>query len=177
MAVCAGYQLLGRYYAPADGPPIEGIGALDLVTEAGPTRFIGHAAVECDLGSGMRLLAGFENHGGRTHLGSGTRPLGRVLAGNGNNGADGTEGARYREVYATYLHGPVLPKYPWLTDHLLARAIARRHPDFGPLTPLADQAEADAHAAALRLARRPAGRRRAAALGRPAALMARLAGR
>ncbi len=131
MAVCAGYQLLGRYYAPADGPPIEGIGVLDLVTEGGATRFIGHAAVDCDLGSGTRrLLAGFENHSGRTYLGSGTRPLGRVLAGSGNNGKDGTEGARYREVYATYLHGPVLPKNPWLADHLLGRAlrIATRMP-------------------------------------------------
>ena len=164
LAVCAGYQLLGRYYAPSEGPRIEGIDVLDVVTEAGPTRFIGHVAVDCDFGSGNRgQLTGFENHRGRTHLGSGVQPLGHVLAGGGNNGEDGTEGARYREVYATYLHGPVLPKNPWLADHLLSRALARRYPDFGPLAPLADGVEAEAHAASLRLARRPAGRWRAAA--------------
>ena len=163
LAVCAGYQLLGRSYAPAGGPPIQGLGVLDAVTEGGPTRFIGHVAVECDLGSGRKhRLTGFENHSGRTYLGSGTKPLGRVLAGAGNNGEDGTEGARYREVYATYLHGPVLPKNPWLADHLLSRALAHRYQDFDPLTPLTDQAEARAHAAALRLAQRPAGKLRAA---------------
>lgn len=165
LAVCAGYQLLGRYYAPADGPLIPGLGVLDAVTEAGPTRFIGHVAVQCDLGAGSQgQLTGFENHSGRTQLGSGAEPLGRVLAGSGNNGEDGTEGARYREVYATYLHGPVLPKNPWLADHLLSRALAHRYTDAGPLAPLTDQAEAQAHAAALRLARRrPARRWRTAA--------------
>jgi lipid II isoglutaminyl synthase (glutamine-hydrolysing) len=163
LTVCAGYQLLGKYYAPPDGPVIQGLGVLDVVTEGGPTRFIGHVAAECDLGSGLHQLTGFENHSGRTYLGSDAQPLGRVLAGAGNNGEDGTEGARYREVYATYLHGPVLPKNPWLADHLLSRALARRYPDFGPLAPLADGVEAEAHAAALRLAQRPAGRWRAAA--------------
>jgi lipid II isoglutaminyl synthase (glutamine-hydrolysing) len=159
LTVCAGYQLLGKYYAPPDGPVIQGLGVLDVVTEGGPTRFIGHVAAECDLGSGRQhQLTGFENHSGRTYLGSGAQPLGRVLAGAGNNGEDGTEGARYREVYATYLHGPVLPKNPWLADHLLSRALARRYPDFGPLAPLEDGVEAQAHAAALRLARRPASR-------------------
>jgi CobQ-like glutamine amidotransferase family enzyme len=174
LAVCAGYQLLGRYYAPSDGPPIQGLGVLDVVTEAGATRFIGHVAVQCDLGpdSGLQI-AGFENHSGRTYLGSEAKPLGHVLGGAGNNGEDGTEGARYREVYATYLHGPVLPKNPQLADHLLRRALAHRYPDFGPLPPLTDQAEAQAHAASLRLARRPAARWRAAAaaamsrMGRP----------
>jgi CobQ-like glutamine amidotransferase family enzyme len=173
LAVCAGYQLLGRYYAPPDGAPIEGLGVLDAVTDGGPTRFIGHVAVECDFGSGgARQLTGFENHSGRTRLGSGAKPLGRLLAGAGNNGEDGTEGARYREVYATYLHGPVLPKNPWLTDYLLSRALAHRYPDFGPLAPLTDQVETQAHAAALRLALRPQGRWRAATaavsrIGRP----------
>jgi lipid II isoglutaminyl synthase (glutamine-hydrolysing) len=163
LAVCAGYQLLGVTYTPAGGPPMTGLGVLDVVTRAGPARFIGHVAVECDLGSGRPgRLTGFENHSGRTYLGAGAKPLGRVLAGGGNNGEDRTEGARYREVYATYLHGPVLPKNPWLADHLLARALAHRYPDFGPLSPLTDQAEARAHAAALRLARRPASRWRTA---------------
>jgi CobQ-like glutamine amidotransferase family enzyme len=164
LAVCAGYQLLGKYYQPPAGPAIEGVGVLDVVTEGGPTRFIGHVAAECDLGSGRGgQLTGFENHSGRSYLGSDVEPLGRVLAGAGNNGEDGTEGARYRQVYATYLHGPVLPKNPWLADHLLATAIARRHPGFGPLAPLADETEYQAHAAALRLARRQPIRRRGAA--------------
>ena len=173
LAVCAGYQLLARYYTPVNGPEIQGIGVLDAVTNGGPTRFIGHVAAQCDLGSGSQhQLAGFENHSGRTYLGDDAKPLGHVLAGAGNNGEDGTEGARYREVYATYLHGPVLPKNPWLADHLLSRALAHRYQDFGPLPPLRDQTEAQAHAAALRLAVRPAGRWRAAAdamsrIGRP----------
>jgi CobQ-like glutamine amidotransferase family enzyme len=166
LAVCAGYQLLGHYYAPSEGPRIEGIDVLDVVTEAGPTRFIGHVAVDCDFGSGNRgQLTGFENHSGRTRLGSGAEPLGHVLAGGGNNGEDGTEGARYREVYATYLHGPVLPKNPWLADHLISRALEHHYSDVGPLEPLTDQAEAQAHAASLRLARRPARRWRAASVG------------
>ena len=174
LAVCAGFQLLGRHYAPVQGPPIPGLGVLDAVTEGSQARFIGHVVAECDLGSGRpHQLTGFENHSGRTYLGSGTKPLGRVLTGAGNNGQDRTEGARYREVYATYLHGPVLPKNPWLADHLLARALAHRYQDFGPLAPLTDQAEAQAHAAALRLARPPATKWRAAAaaavfrMGRP----------
>jgi hypothetical protein len=159
LAVCAGYQLLGRYYAPSGQPPITGIGALDAVTEGGSTRFMGHIAVSCDVGQGgPRRLVGFENHSGRTYLGPGVAPLGRVIAGSGNNGEDGAEGARYREVYATYLHGPALPKNPWLTDHLISRALLHRYRDagtLGSLTPLHDQAEAEAHAAALRLACSP----------------------
>lgn len=166
LAVCAGYQLLGKYYAPASAPPITGIGVLDAVTEGGSTRFMSHIAVACDLGhGGPRRLVGFENHSGRTYLGPGAGPLGQVIAGSGNNGEDGTEGARYREVYATYLHGPVLPKNPWLTDHLISRALQHRYRDAGTLDSLAsleDQAEAEAHAAALRLACRPADRWRAA---------------
>ena len=171
LAVCAGYQLLGKYYAPAAPagapgvpapPPIDGIGVLDVVTEGGSTRFMSHIAVSCDLGQGGRhSLVGFENHSGRTYLGSGVTPLGRVIAGSGNNGEDGTEGARYRDVYATYLHGPVLPKNPWLTDHLISRALLHRYGDAEvplSLALLEDRAEAQAHAAALRLACRPPGR-------------------
>jgi lipid II isoglutaminyl synthase (glutamine-hydrolysing) len=156
LAVCAGYQLLGKYYAPSGEEPITGIGVLDAVTEGGSTRFMGHIAVACDLGQGeQHQLVGFENHSGRTYLGSGTYPLGHVIAGSGNNGEDGTEGARYREVYATYLHGPALPKNPWLTDHLISRALLHRYQDTettDSLAPLADQTEAEAHAAAFRLA-------------------------
>jgi CobQ-like glutamine amidotransferase family enzyme len=178
LAVCAGYQLLGKCYAPAAAPPISGIGVLDVVTEGGSTRFMSHIAVACDLGQGRQhQLVGFENHSGRTYLGPGTHPLGQVIAGSGNNGEDGTEGARYRQVYATYLHGPVLPKNPWLADHLLATAIARRHPGFGPLAPLADETEYQAHAAALRLARRPVRRRGAAAVKSRLGLSSRPPGR
>lgn len=171
LAVCAGFQLLGRSYAPPDGPPLQGIGVLDAVTEGGSVRFIGHAAVKCELTPERQCwLTGFENHSGRTYLGSGTQPLGHVLAGGGNNGEDRTEGARYREVYATYLHGPLLPKNPFLADHLLARALAHRYPDVGPLAPLTDQTEARAHSAALRAATQPTGRWRAAS----AAVMTRI---
>jgi hypothetical protein len=174
LAVCAGYQLLAKYYAPADGAPIPGIGVLDAVTEGGGNRFMSHIAVACDFGQGRQhTLVGFENHSGRTYLGPGASPLGRVIAGSGNNGEDGTEGARYREVYATYLHGPVLPKNPWLTDHLIARALQHRYRDAGTvvsLQALEDETETEAHTAALRLACQPAGRlagrRRAAAAAR-----------
>jgi CobQ-like glutamine amidotransferase family enzyme len=163
LAVCAGYQLLGKYYAPSGEPPIEGIGALDVVTEGGSTRFMSHIAVACDFAQGGRhRLVGFENHSGRTYLGPGASPLGRVIAGSGNNGEDGSEGALYREVYATYLHGPVLPKNPWLTDHLISKALLHHYPDAGTpdsLAPLHDQTEAQAHAAALRLACPPRGSR------------------
>src|SRR6202034_3202929 len=117
---------------------------------------------DCDSGSATGgQLTGFENHSGRTRLGSGAEPLGRVLAGGGNNGEDGTEGARYREVYPTYLHAPGLPKTPCLPDPLTSGALEHRYSDVGPLEPLTDQAEAQAHAASLRLARRPARRWRA----------------
>lgn len=155
LAVCAGYQLLGRYYTPVAGPSLPGLGVLDVVTEGSQERFIGHAAVECDAGTGeQHRLTGFENHSGRTYLGSGVEPLGRVMAGSGNNGEDGTEGARYKGVYATYLHGPVLPKNPWLADLLITKALAHRYQDPDPLSPLPDKEEAQAHAAALRLAER-----------------------
>jgi len=166
LAVCAGYQLLAHSYTPSAGPSIQGLGILDAVTEAGPVRFIGHLGIECsDFGpassgssasTGGRRLVGFENHSGRTFLGDGARPLGRVIAGAGNNGEDHTEGARYREVYATYMHGPVLPKNPWFADHLLSRALAHRYQDVEPLAPLADQTEDQAQDAALRLAVRQA---------------------
>jgi hypothetical protein len=171
LAVCAGYQLLGKYYAPTGAEPISGIGVLDAVTEGGSTRFMSHIAVACDLGhGGQHRLVGFENHSGRTYLGPGADPLGLVIAGSGNNGEDGTEGARYRQVYATYLHGPLLPKNPWLTDQLISMALVHRYGDaewLEALTPLEDNAEAAAHAAAFRLACRPAPRWRTAMTARP----------
>ncbi|MDR7523212.1 MAG: glutamine amidotransferase [Armatimonadota bacterium] len=141
LAVCGGYQLLGRFYRPAEGPDLEGLGLLDLHTvHPGPRapRLIGNIVVR-EAASG-RMLVGFENHGGRTHLGPGARPLGTVLAGFGNNGQDRTEGAVSGTVYGTYLHGPLLPKNAWLADHLIALALQRRYGEV-LLAPLPDEEE------------------------------------
>jgi len=159
LAVCAGYQLLGHYYQPFTGPRLEGVGALDLRTEGGSTRFMNHIAVECDFAEGgPQTLVGFENHSGRTYLGRRAEPLGRVVAGSGNNGEDGGEGARYRQVYGTYLHGPILPKNPWFTDHLIRAGLRHRYADVAPLAALPDGAEERAHTAAMQLAMRLKGK-------------------
>jgi CobQ-like glutamine amidotransferase family enzyme len=123
LAVCGGYQLLGHSYAMGD-EELPGVGLVDLrtVREPGP-RLIGNCAIEADLGGGQRVIAGFENHGGRTYLGEGERPLGRVLKGHGNNGKDGFEGVRRGNVIGTYLHGPLLPKNVWLADRLIGLAL------------------------------------------------------
>lgn len=150
LAVCGGYQLLGRYYRAAGGEDLPGIGLLDLWTEhPGPRgrRLIGNLVV-CPLGGGS-VLVGFENHGGRTFLGPGVAPLGRVLYGFGNNGQDGWEGGVRGHVYGTYLHGPLLPKNPAFADRLLQEALARRYPGI-QLPPLPDVLEAQARAAILR---------------------------
>ena len=124
LAVCGGYQLLGSGYEMGD-ETLPGVGLVDVhtVREPGP-RLIGNCAIEADLGAGPRVIAGFENHGGRTYLGSGERPLGRVLRGHGNNGNDSYEGVHRGNVIGTYLHGPLLPRNPWVADWLLARALA-----------------------------------------------------
>ena len=159
LAVCAGYQLLGHVYRPYVGDELTGAGVLDLETVGGSTRFMNHIAVECDFAAGgKQSLVGFENHSGRTYLGTRAQPLGNVIAGSGNNGEDGFEGARYRQVYATYLHGPVLPKNPWLTDHLIYHALRHRYGDVETLKPLWDAAEERAHEAALKMALRLKGR-------------------
>jgi CobQ-like glutamine amidotransferase family enzyme len=149
LAVCGGYQLLGRSYQLGD-LVLPGLGLFDAVTvrEEGP-RLIGNVAIEVELRPGeRRVLAGFENHGGRTYLGSGTAPLGRVLKGHGNNGSDGHEGARDRGVIGTYLHGPLLPKNAWFADWLIETALRRER----ELEPLDDELEAAAHADARRAA-------------------------
>src|SRR5205085_1784432 len=123
LAVCGGYQLLGSSYAMGD-ETLPGVGLVDLrtVREPGP-RLIGNCAIEADLGTGTRVIAGFENHGGRTYLGDGERPLGRVIKGFGNNGRDRTEGVHRGNVIGTYLHGPLLPKNVWLADRLIELAL------------------------------------------------------
>ena len=152
LSICAGFQLLGHYYKPSQGPELKGVGLLDFYTEGGSTRFMTHMAMECDLeGVGKKILVGYENHSGRTWLGDNVQPLGKVIVGWGNNGKDGFEGARYKQVYGTYLHGPLLPKNPWFTDYLIQRALERRYGKV-ELTPLDDAAENVAHETALKLA-------------------------
>ncbi|MDP2710550.1 MAG: glutamine amidotransferase [Solirubrobacteraceae bacterium] len=149
LGVCGGYQLLGHRYALGD-EEIPGLGLVDLETirSDGP-RLIGNVAIEVDLdGDGtLRTLAGFENHAGRTQLGAGERPLGRVLKGHGNTGSSGAEGIRRDGVIGTYLHGPLLPKNAWFADWLIARALGLRQ-----LAALDDAFEDAAHAEARRAA-------------------------
>jgi CobQ-like glutamine amidotransferase family enzyme len=150
LAVCGGYQLLGESYQLGE-ETLPGLGLADLrtVREPGP-RLIGNVAIETDLGGEKRLLAGFENHGGRTYLGPGARPLGRVVKGHGygNNGGDGLEGVWRDNLLGTYLHGPLLPKNAWLADHLIELALGRRYGERPALEPLSDELERAAHASA-----------------------------
>ncbi|MEA2387791.1 MAG: hypothetical protein QOG41_564 [Thermoleophilaceae bacterium] len=148
LAVCGGYQLLGEAYEMGD-ETLPGVGLVDLRTVREPgSRLIGNCAIEADLGgAGARVIAGFENHGGRTYLGAGERPLGRVVRGHGNNGKDGFEGVHRGNVIGTYLHGPLLPKNVWLADRLIELALGVE------LEPLADDSMEDAaHASARRAA-------------------------
>jgi len=154
LGVCGGYQLLGHSYS-LDGEQIEGVGLLDVhtVREPGP-RLIGNVAIEISLegageGLGDGVLAGFENHGGRTYLGDGQPPLGRVLSGYGNDGSSGLEGAVRRGVIGTYLHGPLLPKNVWFADWLIARALGL---PADALVALEDDLERQAHTSALHAA-------------------------
>ena len=160
-AVCAGLQLLGHRYVPSAGPAMEGAGILDLETRGGSQRFMQHAACEVEIDGRRETVAGFENHSGVTELGPGARPLGRVVAGAGNNGRDGTEGAVRDHVFATYLHGPVLPKNPWLADQLIRIALERRAGGPVELVPLDDEVERLAWAVAVEKALRNRGRRTA----------------
>jgi CobQ-like glutamine amidotransferase family enzyme len=149
LAVCGGYQLLGHSYQLGD-ERIPGLGIADLETvrEDGP-RLIGNISLEVDLGNGPLLVAGFENHGGRTYLGAGTEPLGRVVKGHGNNGKDGFEGVHRDNLFGTYTHGPLLPKNSELADHLTRLALSRSGNPVGELDPLDDRLELAAHESAL----------------------------
>src|SRR5215475_12699830 len=146
LAVCGGYQLLGHSYQLGE-ETLPGLGLADLrtVREEGP-RLIGNVAIETELGGEPRLLAGFENHGGRTYLGAAAHPLGRVVAGHGNNGGDGFEGVWEKNMVGTYLHGPLLPKNAWLADHLIELALERRYGARPSLDPLPDDFEHAAEA-------------------------------
>jgi lipid II isoglutaminyl synthase (glutamine-hydrolysing) len=158
LAVCGGYQLLGRFYRDRSGAELPGVGLFRHHTVAGERRMIGDVLLECELEHGeRRLLAGFENHAGRTYLEDGAEPLGRVVAGFGNNGEDGFEGCRLRSAIGTYLHGPLLPRNPWLADWLLAKGLERRG-EPPPLEPLGDHLEASAQQISAARARSRGGR-------------------
>src|SRR6266702_406770 len=144
LAVCGGYQLLGESYVTAEGKKLPGLAHVDLHTIPGVKRNIGNILIETsDLGLTPPTLVGFENHSGRTYLGPGLRPLGRVLRGAGNNGEDQTEGVAHGNVFGTYLHGSLLPKNPHFADLLIERALGPRA--IGRLVPLADTEEMQAH--------------------------------
>ena len=150
LAVCGGYQLLAHYYRPASGPDMRGLGVFDAWTihkGAHVPRCIGDVAISWH----ESTLVGFENHGGRTYLGT-AKPLGKVLKGYGNNAEDGTEGAVYRNTYGTYLHGSLLPKNPHFADYLIELALRRTYGKNNvsiELQPLDDTLEWEAHTSML----------------------------
>lgn len=149
LTICGTYQLLGRYFKTMSGETLPGIGIFDAWTVAGPERFIGDVIVHAEHDGHDFDLVGFENHGGQTFLGESAQPLGRVILGGGNNGADGFEGAVYRHAFGTYLHGPLLPKNPDFADHLIRLALRRRYRDDFILSELDDRFEHDAHSATI----------------------------
>lgn len=142
LAICGGYQLLGKYYLTLENETIPGLDILDFYTRAGTKRLVGNIAVEVNTGWKKFSITGFENHSGQTYLGN-IRPLGRVLSGQGNNGTDGLEGARYKNVFCSYLHGPLLPKNAMLADQLIVLSLARRGMET-ELMPLDDRFENNA---------------------------------
>jgi lipid II isoglutaminyl synthase (glutamine-hydrolysing) len=153
LAVCGGYQLLGRSYRDSHGEDLPGVGLFPFDTVAGERRMIGDVLLECELEPGeRRTLAGFENHAGRTRLDSDATPLGRVVAGFGNDGESGYEGCRVGRAVGTYLHGPLLPRNPWFADWLLAQALTHRLGEAPRLEPLPDGLELEAHAVSARRA-------------------------
>ncbi|MDD5952879.1 MAG: glutamine amidotransferase [Oscillospiraceae bacterium] len=141
LAICGGYQLLGNYYETWDGKRMDFIGAVDLYTKGAKDRMIGNYLFQME--DGTKVVA-FENHSGRTYLGQGVKPLGTVLYGGGNNGQDGTEGARYKNVFGTYGHGSLLPKNPALCDQILSLAVEAKYPG-KKLLPLNDTLEQEAN--------------------------------
>ena len=144
LAICGGYQLLGHSYKTWDGMEMDFIGALDFYSVGAKERMIGDYMFEWDEPGEPVNIVGFENHSARTFLGSGVRPFGKVQAGHGNNGEDGTEGVRYLNVFGTYSHGPLLPKNPKLADWLIRLALERKYGS-AELTPLDDTLEERAH--------------------------------
>jgi hypothetical protein len=147
LAICGGYQLLGKFYAPFDADPIPGIEVFPVETYASHERMIGNVVIELNPAFGWKekTAVGFENHSGKTRItASSAAPLGKVLHGFGNNGRDGTEGCVVQNAIGCYLHGSLLPKNPHLADWLLEKALTRKYPD-AVLDSLDDQVEWDAH--------------------------------
>ena len=144
LTICGGYQMLGSYYETFDGKRCDFIGALDLYTKGSVKRMIGNYKFQCSPSAGGSVVVGFENHSGKTWLGSSLEPLGKVLSGFGNNGEDGSEGAHYKNVFGTYSHGPLLPKNPELCDLILKTALERKYGS-AELLPLDDSFERLAH--------------------------------
>ena len=144
LTICGGYQMMGSYYETYDGKRCDFIGAVDLYTVGSKQRMIGNYKFRCVDDAGGSVVVGFENHSGKTYLGADAKPLGQVLAGFGNNGEDGTEGVRHKNLFGCYCHGPMLPKNPAFCDMLLQTALERR---YGAVTldPLDDRAELAAH--------------------------------
>lgn len=138
LGICGGYQLFGDYYKSQDGQKLDGISLLSAYTIAGTKRFIGNVTVKTEIAEPSTLV-GFENHSGLTYLYDNTKPIGHVLVGNGNNGEDNTEGARYKNVFGTYMHGSFLPKNPQFADYLLELALGEK------LQPINDDIENITH--------------------------------
>ena len=138
LGICGGYQLMGHYYQPHNGEKLEGISLLDAHTIAGKKRFIGNVTIETNLVT-PNTLVGFENHSGLTYIHGDTKPIGETIIGNGNNGTDRTEGARYKNVFGTYMHGSFLPKNVHFADYLLELALGKE------LSPIDDAIETATH--------------------------------
>ncbi len=141
LAICGGYQMLGKYYKTHDGKQMDFIGAIDFYTVGSNTRMIGNYAFETD--DNIKIV-GFENHSGKTYLGENVSPLGTVISGFGNNGEDNKEGVLYKNTFCTYSHGPVLPKNPKFADKLIKTALMKKYGEC-ELEPLNDEFENKAH--------------------------------
>jgi len=129
LVICGLYQLFGKFFKTQDGHIIEGIGLFDIETHAGSERLIGNTLVKSgDFGD----IIGYENHSGQTYLSANVKPLGHIVKGAGNNGQDGTEGVRYKNVIGSYLHGSLLPKNPAIADFLIEKAVTRKYGEFTP---------------------------------------------
>ena len=148
LAICGGYQLLGHYYQPHNAERLNGIGILNAYTIAGNKRFIGNVTAKLlqnNTCNKPETLVGFENHSGLTYLKEGTKPIATVITANGNNAEDKTEGARYKNVFGTYLHGSLLPKNPHFADYLISLALEKRYGEKIELQSLDDSLELAAH--------------------------------
>ena len=146
LVICGLYQLFGKYYQTADGKKINGIDILNITTDAGDKRHIGNIVIK---NGQFGELVGYENHSGLTSLGDNVEPFGEVNLGAGNNGKDKTEGCRYKNCIGTYLHGPILPKNPKLTDFFIETALTRKYNTKNNLKKLNDEIELKAHATAI----------------------------